>query len=42
MKDEIRVKMKLKIHDVYLFAFKFNSLPGKTWNLHPYRLQRFY
>ena len=38
---EIRVKMKLQFH-VYLFALEFNRLPGKIWNLHFYRSQRFY
>ena len=38
---EIGVKVKLQFHDVYLFAFKFSSLPGKIWDLHFYRLQRF-
>ena len=42
IKTEIRVKMKLQFHDVYLFAFKLNSLLDKTLNLHFYRLQRFY
>ena len=42
MVTEIRVKMKLQFPNVYPVAFKFSSLPGKIWNLHYYRLQRFY
>ena len=33
IKTEIQVKMKLQFYDVYLFAFKFNSLLDKTFIL---------